>query len=109
MFGGRYFRRQGGGGGGVGIFGCSLFRSLLKPQSFDVTLGRSLLSPRPVAMWHGKVHVVTRMFDPNCLVSAESVAELDVAIQKPKLINSYYSFSVENCLNVEMKNHFSSK
>ena len=32
----------------------------------------------------------------NCLVSAEKrILEVDVATQKPKLINSYHSFSVK--------------
>ena len=52
-------------------------------------------------MFHGKVHVVARMLDANCLVSAERrILEVDVATQKPKLINSCYSFSLKNCLYV---------
>ena len=47
-------------------------------------------------MCHGKVHVVARMLDANCLVSTERrILEVDVATLKPKLINSCYSFTVK--------------
>ena len=73
------------------------FTELVSFQICKIHFFLLLSSPRPVAMCHGKLHVVARMLDANCLVSADNVAEVDVATKKPKLISSYYSFSMKNC------------